>query len=124
MTTSLLTISQINLVVGDFFKSKSDLLQYTELAAKLITWLHSKTLILNHLPFAVLWVILTWWTAHYTGYHCLLHLQSSLRSLAYGDDDKPENEKVMVTGDAKAKAKAREMIEITHNSVFWHKLAM
>jgi hypothetical protein len=58
------------------------------------------------------------------GYRCLLQLQSSLRSLAYGDDDKPEKEKVMVTGDAKAKAKAQEMIEIIHNGVFWHKLAM
>jgi hypothetical protein len=89
------------------------------LAAELITWLRSKTLILGHLPLAVIRAIPTRWTAHYTAYRRLFLL--SLKSLAFGDDDK---EKVMVTGDAKAKAKARSMLTIIHNALFWHNLTL
>ncbi|CAA7262561.1 unnamed protein product [Cyclocybe aegerita] len=45
---------QINLIVGDFFKSQSGLLEYMEMATKLIKGLRSKTCILHYLPYVVL----------------------------------------------------------------------
>jgi hypothetical protein len=37
---------QVNLVVGDYFRSGIDVLDFTDLANTLITWLRSKTLVL------------------------------------------------------------------------------
>jgi hypothetical protein len=37
---------QVNLVVGDYFRSPIDVLWYTDTANELITWLCSKTLVL------------------------------------------------------------------------------
>ena len=39
-------ILQIHLVVGDYFESGVNVLDYTDLANALITWLQSKTLVL------------------------------------------------------------------------------
>ena len=39
-------VVQINLMVGDYFKSKAGVLEFADQASELITWLHSKTLIL------------------------------------------------------------------------------
>ena len=38
--------NQVNLVVGNYFKSNVNILKYTDKATQLITWLHSKTLVL------------------------------------------------------------------------------
>ena len=38
--------AQIHLVVGDYFESGVNVLDYTDLANALITWLQSKTLVL------------------------------------------------------------------------------
>jgi hypothetical protein len=38
---------QINLVVGDYFGIDSFILEYTEKASELITWLRSKTIVLG-----------------------------------------------------------------------------
>ncbi|KAF8956006.1 hypothetical protein BDZ97DRAFT_1672403, partial [Flammula alnicola] len=112
------------LVVGDFFRSKSPLLQYAEMACELITWLRSKTRILAHLPLSVLRAILTRWTAHYVAFRRLLQLYASLQALMYSDISKPESERVLISGDSKAKRKAREMVEIIKNQVFWHNIAL
>lgn len=40
------SIIQINLVVGNYFKAKGDLLEFTDKALELIAWLRSKTLTL------------------------------------------------------------------------------
>ena len=94
------------------------LLKYTETTSQLITWLRSKSRILAHLLLSVLWAILTYWTAHYMAYCCLLQLYPSLRALNYGDKTKPDHEKVLVSGDAAAKRKATEMVEIIEDPVF------
>ncbi|PPQ82992.1 hypothetical protein CVT25_005295 [Psilocybe cyanescens] len=115
---------QINLVVGDFFKSKSTLLKYTELASQLITWLRSKTRILAHLPLSVLRAVLTRWTVHYMAYRRLLQLYPTLKSLVYSDFTKAEADKVLISGDAASKRKAQEMVDIIEDSVFWHSIAL
>ena len=40
------TVVKINLVVGDYFKSKAEALEFTDEVSELIAWLQSKTLIL------------------------------------------------------------------------------
>ena len=70
---------KINLVVGDFFKSqKGEMAKWSKKASNLITWLHSKTIILSHLrqlhieagltARAVIRAVLTRWMAHYMAY--------------------------------------------------------
>jgi len=70
--------NQVNLVVGNYFKSNVNILKYTDKATQLITWLHSKTLMLamlqkvqadaNLMPLSVIRAVLTRWTAHYMAY--------------------------------------------------------
>jgi hypothetical protein len=78
-------ITQINLVVRDYFKSETKALDYTDNASDLITWLCSKTILLAMLremqaglPGAglnniktVIRAILTCWTMHYQSYRRL-----------------------------------------------------
>ena len=42
----LTSIHKINLVVGDYFKSQTSVLEFSDQATELITWLHSKTQVL------------------------------------------------------------------------------
>lgn len=74
---------QTNLIVGDFFKSDTEFLQYTDKATELIGWLWGKTYILalrevqqtNSLRvLAVIRAVLTRWTAHYLAYRRLLEI--------------------------------------------------
>lgn len=115
---------KINLVVGDYFKSGSDVLIYTDFATQLITWLRSKTRILAHLPLSVLRAVLTRWTAHYVAYRRLLQLYPSLKGLVLSDLTKHDSEKVLVSGDSAAKRKAREMVGVIENPLFWHNIAL
>ena len=57
-------------------------------------------------------------------YHRLLQLYPSLRALNYSDKTKPDCEKVLVSGETAAKRKAKEMVEIIENALFWHNLAL
>ena len=70
---------KVNLVVGDFFKSqKGEMAKWLKKVPNLITWLHSKTIILSHLcqlcieaglmALVVIQAVLTWWMAHYMAY--------------------------------------------------------
>ena len=117
-------IVKINLIVGDYFKSGSNVLKYTDLATQLITWLRSKTRILAHLPLSVLRAVLTRWTAHYVAYRRILQLYPSLKGLVLSDLTKHDTEKVLVSGDSSAKRKAREMVAVIENSSFWHSIAL
>ena len=75
---------QTNLIVGDFFKSDTEFLQYTDKATELIGWLRGKTYILALLRevqqtnslhvLAVIRAVLTRWTAHYLAYRRLLEI--------------------------------------------------
>lgn len=95
------------------------------MATQLITWLQSKTLVLSHLLYAVLRAILTRWTAHYCAYRRLLQLYTSLVTIALKDSTiSNERERIMITGDVAAQRKAREMVVIIQNSLFWHNIAL
>lgn len=123
---------QINLVVGDYFKCRdSTFTQVSTLATELITWLRSKTFVLALLraiqeengqaTLSVIRAVLTRWTAHYLAYCRLLELEPSLRLLAQKDAMKDEHDSQLITGDARAKAKAREMVGLIldRDNTFW-----
>jgi hypothetical protein len=108
-------------------------LKYSDKATKLITWLRSKTLVLamirkvraaaNLSPLAVIRAVLTRWTAHYMAYRRLLELRPALESVIANDAMQSRDEdKTVVTGDAKAKRKSRRMVKIMKDPLFWHSL--
>ncbi|KIJ08508.1 hypothetical protein PAXINDRAFT_88772 [Paxillus involutus ATCC 200175] len=110
---------QVNLIVGDYFKHNPQLLTHTDNATELITWLRSKTLVLTLIRetqllagekiCAVIRAVLTCWTAHYLAYRRLLQLRQTLFA-------------IIITGDAKAKAKATKMTELIKDTLFWIKM--
>lgn len=116
------------MVVGDVFNSNSDLLEYSDHATELITWLRSKTYILGKLPYAVLRAVLTRWTAHYNAYRRLLDLYVPLKLLTDHDAKYPgpqnERQRIMITGNKKAQEKAAEMVKLIRDPIFWHKLTL
>lgn len=126
----MLIPKQLNLVVGDYFKSNKALLKRTDDATELIKWLRSKTFVLALLneaqikatgtAKAVIRAVLTRWTAHYMAYRRLLELQHFLTSLVYTEDTLPEHSKQIVTGDRDAKTKATAMVKIIKDPMFWH----
>ncbi|KAH9988278.1 hypothetical protein BJV74DRAFT_796328 [Russula compacta] len=122
-----------NLVVGDYFKSNADVLEHTDAATQLITWLCSKTFVLALLcdaqieasgeAKAVIHAVLTRWMAHYMPYRQLLELQPILTSQVYLDDTWPDSSKQLITGDRDVVKKAQEMVVIIKNPLFWHGIA-
>ena len=129
---------QVNLVVGDYFKSKVEALEFADQAADLIAWLRSKTLILGLLRDAqatvpgatitdiktVIRAVLTRWTMHYQSYRRLCELHTVILMIVELDERQPEQHRRVITGDAKAKAKARSMIRLIKDQSFWHALAV
>ena len=124
---------QINLVVGDYFKSEASVLEFTDNAAELITWLRSKTQILallreiqvklgENAVKAVIRAVLTRWMAHYQSYARLLDLRSVLFAVVDMDARQPEKDRCVIAGDAKAKKKAKEMVTLIQNDAFWKAL--
>ena len=121
------------MVVADYFKADSEIFKHTDKAGDLITWLRSKVIVLallreNQLKtsgktLAILRAILTRWTAHLRAYERLLLTQKNLVAIVYEDEARDSDSKLIVTGDAKAKTKSREMCEIIKDSSFWHALA-
>ncbi|KAJ7358553.1 hypothetical protein DFH08DRAFT_686886, partial [Mycena albidolilacea] len=104
-------------------------LKYSKQATELITWLHSKTFVLALIrqiqvengsnPLTIIRAVLTRWTAHYLAYCRLLEVKIALRSLVLKDSMRPTNDKLLMTGDKKAKAKAKGMIKTIENPEFW-----
>lgn len=74
---------------------------------------------------AVLRAVLTRWTAHYLAYRRLLELRPSLMMLIQNDETEVAagRESFLVTGDRRAKEKARDMKWLIQNGLFWHNLA-
>ena len=126
----------MNLVVGDYFKSKAEALDFTDEASDLIAWLRSKTLILallrdvqEALPGsdgikAIIRVVLTRWTMHYQAYRRLRELRNVIAMVVEADERKPAKESLMITGDAKAKEKAKKMVKLIKNTRFWDALCV
>jgi hypothetical protein len=73
---------QNNLIVGDFFRSNAEFLQFTDKATELIGWLQGKIYVLALLHdvqltnslyvLAMIRPVLTHWTTRYLTYRCLL----------------------------------------------------
>ena len=129
----LISTHQINLVVGDYFKSNASVLDFTDRATELIAWLRSKTQLLallraiharlgKNAAKTVIRAVLTRWTAHYQAYARLLDLRFVLVIVVTPDKDQPENEMCIFSGDAKAKKKAKEMVALINNDDFWKAL--
>jgi hypothetical protein len=126
---------KINLVVGDYFSIQTAYVEHSKTACELITWLRSKTYVLAQLkdvqeksgqrPRSVIRAVLTRWTAHYLAFSRLLELQHALKLLVNQDAMAQPNKRVLVSssGSAASKKKAREMVTVMENSVFWHALA-
>ena len=121
---------QINLVVGDYFKSETLVLTFTDNATELISWLRGKTQILaamrdiqarcgEAVAKAVIRAVLTRWTAHYLAYARLLDLRLVLAMVINTDSHRPEKEMCVIAGDSKAKKKARDMVALIGNEHFW-----
>lgn len=119
--------------MGDYFRSDAEVLNFTDAANELIAWLRSKTLVLALLrdiqvdllktPRTVLRAVITRWTAHYQAYKRLLELHTSLEVLTVKEAARPADKKMVITGDAKAQARSRKMLDIIRNPLLWHALA-
>jgi hypothetical protein len=116
---------QINLVVGDYFKAEQEFLVCADKATELISWLRSKTLVLALLrqaqidatgghAKAVIRAVITRWTAHYLAYRRLLELKPTLMSVVFADEARRDDQKQIVTGDTKAKAKALDPVVLLY----------
>jgi hypothetical protein len=124
---------QTNLVVGDFFKSGAEFLQFTDKATELIGWLRGKTYVLALLRevqltnaqrvLAVIRAVLTRWTAHYLAYRRLLEIRISLQLLVENDEKLELRNRQLLIGDASARERSRKNIAVVKNSAFWHALA-
>ena len=72
---------------------------------------------------SVIRAVLTRWTAHYLAYRCLLELRPALESVVANDAmQSRDQDKTVITGDAKAKEKSRQMVAIIKDRAFWHSL--
>ena len=106
------------------------------MASDLISWLRSKTLVLALLREvqmalprtdkikAIIRAVLTRWTMHYQAYRRLGDLQDVVVMVVKDDQNKPSNERFIMTGDARARAKAKTMVELVGNSEFWNALSV
>ncbi|KAF7776812.1 hypothetical protein Agabi119p4_5205 [Agaricus bisporus var. burnettii] len=118
---------QINLIVGDYFnRLPQSYIDCTDKASELISWVRSKTRILGELRKmkckTITRPVLTRWSAHLNSYTRLLDSRTALVHIAGTDDKADEKDKVMITGSALAKRKARAMIEILEDPTFWYSL--
>ena len=103
---------QSNLIVGNFFRSNAEFLQFTDKATELIGWLRGKTYVLSLLCevqltnslhiLAVICAVLTRWTTHYLSYHCLLEIQLSLQILVENEKKLELRNQQLLLGDTSA----------------------
>ena len=109
------------------------MLEFTDDATELISWLRSKTQILallrevqarlgENTVKAVIRAVLTRWTAHYLSYSRLLDLRSVLIMVVDMDSRRLEKDRCVIAGDAKAKKKANDMVILIKNDTFWKAL--
>jgi hypothetical protein len=123
-------------VVGDYFKSKAEILTFADEASDLITWLRSKTLILallrevqqalpgNKNIRAIIRAVLTRWTMHYQAFRRLRELHTVIIMVIDDDEKRPVKERNVIAGDTRAKAKATEMVKLIRNPTFWNALSV
>lgn len=73
----------------------------------------------NSIGLSVIRAVLTRWTSHYLAYRRLYELRHALQGLADTDSRRPEDERVVIFGDANSKRKARLMVGIIQDPSFW-----
>lgn len=122
----------MNLVVGDYFKHGCALLEYTDMAEDLITWIRSKTMLLdliqeeqlkqNRALTTIIWPVLTRWTAHLRAYQRILQTENVLVAVVATEMGKAEGDQLFITGDWRAKKKAHRMVDTIWSSSFWSNL--
>ena len=124
-------------MVGDYFKSKAEALEFTDEASDLITWLRSKTLVLGLLREVqaalpsraggvktVIRAVLTRWTMHYQAYQRLRELRIWLSAVVEADGKREAKDHCVIAGDARSRTKATAMVELINNSKFWDALSV
>ncbi|KAF9037773.1 ribonuclease H-like domain-containing protein [Panaeolus papilionaceus] len=125
---------QINLIVGDYFKTNEvDFLRYATKANELITWIRSKTALIglikkyresrNKQPLSVIWPVPTRWTAFFLAYRRLLELRPTLLDIF--QDQRNDNPEIaaLIPRDRAGREKAEAMIKLMDDALFWHALA-
>lgn len=116
---------------------KAEALEFTDEATELIAWLRSKTLILALLREvqvalsngggcikAIIRAVLTRWTMHYQAYRRLRELRNVIVTVVEEDERLPVKESRVITGDTRAKEKAKKMVKLIKNSRFWDALSV
>jgi hypothetical protein len=128
-----ITTLQINLIVGDYFKTNGIYLICSGMANELISWLRGRTVILALLresfdgtskgALTIIRPSPTRWTAYYLSYDRLLSIRKNLTAIVANDETNDDKDKKIVQGDAKTKNKAISMIKIIGDSTFWYNLS-
>jgi hypothetical protein len=118
---------QINLIVGDFLRLKLPFLESIPLALDVIKWFnnHGAALALLQteqrltylgMAFALILPVITRWTAHYLSVTRLLKVKGAVTSCC----NRHEDVLLISTGtEARAKEKARAILDIVGNARFW-----
>ncbi len=98
----------------------------------MIAWLRSKTYVLALLrdiqlrinpgsaPLTIIRAVLTRWTSHFLAYRRLLQLRYTIMTMVQQDELLSESQ--IITGNAAAQGKAREVISYLQRDGFWNAL--
>ncbi|KZT31206.1 hypothetical protein SISSUDRAFT_970170, partial [Sistotremastrum suecicum HHB10207 ss-3] len=123
------SLTDINLIVGDYFKTVTTFLKHANSANELISWLRSKNQILGLIreeckrngraPLGVIRPVPTRWTAFHLAYKRLLTLRKLLINIINADSLKHRDERQVIQGTAAGKKKAREMVALMKDATFW-----
>ncbi|KAF8491218.1 hypothetical protein F5888DRAFT_1581643, partial [Russula emetica] len=124
---------QINLVVGNYLACEKLFVSISREASELISWLRGRTFVLasiretqaslNKAAVSVLRIILTRWTAHFLAYRHLLDLRQSLEIIATQEENRADDQKLIIKGRREAKEQARKMLKLIQNPDFWRSIA-
>lgn len=77
----------------------------------------------NKTPTTIIRPVLTRWTAHLRAYERILGAENAIMSVILTELGRAKEHRRFITGDRRSKEKARQMVEIIRNSLFWHNLA-
>jgi hypothetical protein len=124
---------QINLVVGNYLACETLFVRISREASELISWLRGRTFVLaliretqaslNKATVSVLRIILTQWTAHFLAFRRLLELRQTLDIIVTQEENRADDQKLIIKGKREAKEQARKMMKLIQNPVFWHSIA-
>jgi hypothetical protein len=125
--------TQINLVVGNYLACETLFVSISREASELISWLRGRTFVLasiretqaslNKAAISVLRIILTRWTAQFLAYRRLLDLRQSLEIIATQEENRADDQKLIIKGRREAKEQARKMLKLIQNPDFWRSIA-